>query len=232
VKPLACLRHEEPDDLGIAGEAFAAAGVPVTYVDLWREAPPSLSELSGLVILGGDMNVDDTARYPFLSAERDLLAEAVGSEMPVLGICLGAQLLARTLGAAVTPSAHRELGFFPVRTTDSGAADPLTSCFQDGDLVFQWHRDTFDIPRGGTHLLEGEAVPNQGFRAGELAWGFQFHVEVSSEKLDAWLELAAEDLEREWGRTADELRAEAGRYLPTQQERARELFRRFARLLD
>jgi GMP synthase (glutamine-hydrolysing) len=232
VRPLACLRHEEPDDLGIGEEVFAAEGVPVTYVDLWREEPPSLADLSGLVILGGDMNVDETVRYPFLSAERELLADAVGTGVPVLGICLGAQLLARALGAAVTPSPRREVGFFPLRPTAAGADDPLASCFLDGDLVFQWHRDTFGLPDEGTLLLEGEPVAHQAFRAGERAWGFQFHLEVSSRELDEWLALAAETLERDWRRTPKEVREEADRFLPTQHERSRELFRRFAGLLD
>jgi GMP synthase-like glutamine amidotransferase len=232
VRPLACLRHEEPDDLGVGEDIFAAAGVTVTHVDLWREDPPSLSDVSGLVVLGGDMNVDDIERYPFLSAERHLLARAVAGDVPVLGICLGAQSLARALGTAVTPSPLRELGFFPVRPTPAAADDPLASCFRPGDQVFQWHRDTFDIPAGATLLLEGEGVRHQAFRAGPRAWGFQFHLEVTREELEAWFDLAEPTLAREWGRTRDELLLEADRLLAAQQGRAREVFRRFATLLS
>jgi GMP synthase (glutamine-hydrolysing) len=231
LRPLFCLRHEEPDDLGVGEEVLAADGVAVEYVDLWRQDPPSLTEVSGLVVLGGNMNADDILRFPFLSSERYLLAEAAAGGVPVLGICLGAQLLARALGATVTRSPRRELGFFPVRFTEATRTDPLASCFQDGDLVFQWHRDTFALPDGATLLLEGGAVANQGFRAGERAWGFQFHLEVTREELDAWLELAEPALKREWGRTADELRREADRYLPVQNERSVEVFRRFAGFL-
>ena len=231
MRPLACLRHKEPDDLGIGEEVLGGEGVPVEYVDLWRQDPPSLSDVSALVTLGGDMNSDDVDRFPFLSAERELLARAVDAAVPVLGICLGAQLLARALGAGVTPSPRRELGFIPVRHTESTPADPLASCFQDGDLVFQWHRDSFTLPEGGALLLQGEAVPNQAYRAGEQAWGFQFHLEVTPGELDAWLGLAEANLQREWGRTADELRREADQYLPLQHERSAELFRRFAGLL-
>jgi GMP synthase (glutamine-hydrolysing) len=231
VRPLACLRHEEPDDLGIGEEVLATEGVPIEHVDLWRQDSPPLSEVSGLVVLGGDMNADDVTRFPFLSAERRLLASAVAGGVPVLGICLGAQLLARALGAAVTPSPRRELGFFRIRSTEATRADPLASCFQDGDVVFQWHRDTFALPDGATLLLEGNAVDNQAFRAGERAWGFQFHLEVTREELDAWLRLAEPTLEREWGPTADELRRQADRYLPVQNERSVELFRRFAGFL-
>lgn len=230
MRPLACVRHEDPDDLGVGEAVLASQGVPVEYVDVWRQAPPPLREVSGLVVLGGDMNADDLARFPFLSTERHLLAEATAGGVPVLGICLGAQLLARALGAAVTPSPRQELGFFPVRSTEATGADPLASCFQDGDVVFQWHRDTFGLPAGATRLLEGETVANQAFRAGEQAWGFQFHLEVTPEELEGWLGLAGPRLEAEWGRTVDE-RWEAQRYLPLQLERSAELFRRFAALL-
>ena len=231
MRPLACLRHEEPDDLGIGEEVLAAEGVPVEYVDLWRHDPPLLTDVSGLVVLGGDMNADDIERFPFLASEHQLLAQAAEGGVPVLGICLGAQLLARALGAAVTPSPRRELGFFPVRVTESTTDDPLASSFQDGDLVFQWHRDTFDLPEGAARILEGEAVANQAFRAGQQAWGFQFHLEVTHDELDAWLGLAEATIEKEWGRTAEKLRGEADRYLPVQNERSAEVFRRFAGFL-
>lgn len=231
MRPLACLRHEEPDVLGIGEEVLSAEGVPVEYVDLWRHDPPPFTDVSGLVVLGGDMNADDVERFPFLASERQLLAQAVAGGVPVLGICLGAQLLARALGAAVTPSPRRELGFFPVHVTEATTDDPLASSFQDGDLVFQWHRDTFDLPEGAARILEGEAVANQAFRAGQQAWGFQFHLEVTHDELDAWLGLAEETIEKEWGTTAEELRGEADRYLPVQSERSAEVFRRFAGFL-
>jgi GMP synthase (glutamine-hydrolysing) len=139
--------------------------------------------------------------------------------------------LARALGAAVIPSPRRELGFVPVHVTEATMDDPLASSFEDGDLVFQWHRDTFDLPEGAVRLLEGEAVTNQAFRAGEMAWGFQFHIEVTREELESWLVLAEPALEREWGRSSEELRREADRYLPVQNERSVELFRRFASVL-
>lgn len=231
MRSLACLRHEVADDLGIGEEAFAAAGVPLTYVDLWRCPLPSLQAISGLVVLGGDMNVDDTDQFPFLSAERDLLAQAVAHDVPVLGICLGAQLLARALGASVRPSPARELGFTPVRPAPAAADDPLSSCFIAGDRVFQWHRDTFGLPEGAALLLVGDQVHNQAFRAGKRAWGFQFHLEITRAELKAWLDLSESQLQSEWGRTRDQLLQEADRYLASQQARAGEVFRRFAGLL-
>jgi GMP synthase (glutamine-hydrolysing) len=233
VKPLLCLRHEEPDHLGTAAEVFAASGIDVRYADLWRGARlPDPGEVAGVVVLGGVMNVDQTTDYPFLLPERDFLQAAVAADVPLLGICLGGQLLARTLGAPVGAADVRETGFYPLHPTDGASGDPLFACFRDGDRMFQWHEDAFELPAGASLLLSGEGVPNQAFRTGERAWGVQFHPEVTPELLDAWLDATPEEeLAERWGRTRADLRAEADRYLPSQGRRARELFGRFASIV-
>jgi GMP synthase (glutamine-hydrolysing) len=233
VKPLLCLRHEEPDHLGTAEEVFAASGPDVTYVDLWTGAGlPDPREVAGVVALGGVMNVDQTDAHPFLIPERDFLERAVAAELPVLGICLGGQLLARALGGRVQKAEAPETGFFPLHPTDEAPSDPLFSCFGDGDRMFQWHEDTFELPEGSSLLLSGDGVPNQAFRIGERAWGVQFHPEVTPQLLEAWLDAIPEDeLAERWGRTRIELRAQAERHLPSQQRRARELFGRFASIV-
>lgn len=233
MKPLLCLRHEEPDHLGTAEQAFAASDIDIAYMDLWRGADfPDTGEIAGVVVLGGVMNVDQTDAYPFLLPERGFLQAAVAAGVPLLGICLGGQLLARSLGARVPRARAPETGFLPLHPTDEAPGDPLFSCFRDGDRMFQWHEDAFELPAGATLLLSGDGVPNQAFRAGDRAWGVQFHPEVTPQLLDAWLDATPEDqLADRWGRTRAELRAEAERYLPSQGRRARELFGRFASIV-
>lgn len=233
MKPLLCLRHEEPDHLGTATQVFAASDIDVAYVDLWRGAGlADPREVAGVVVLGGVMNVDQIDAHPFLLTELDFLLRAVDAEVPVLGICLGGQLLARALGARVGKAETRETGFFPLHPTDEAPGDPLFSGFRDGDRMFQWHEDSFEVPDGASLLLYGDRVPNQAFRAGRRAWGVQFHPEVTTRLLNAWLDaVPEEELEEHWGRTGAELRGEARRHLPSQRRRARELFDRFASIV-
>jgi GMP synthase (glutamine-hydrolysing) len=231
MKPLVAIENEDIADLGIAEEVLRSEGVPVETVRAWKgEDLPSLDEISALIPLGGDMNVDQIAEYPYLAEERALLAEAVDRDVPVLGICLGGQLLARALGAPVHPAPIRELGFVPLRLTEEGRRDPVLSALRDGDRMFQWHVDAFGLPAGAALLATGEDVPNQAFRAGRRGWGVQFHPEVSAEELDRWLD-AVPDVERTYGRRIDELRAEISRELDTMHHRSRDLFRRFARVI-
>lgn len=228
MKPVLAIENEDIADLALAEEVLAAEGLPVELVRLWKgDDLPSLEDAGAVVSLGGDMNADDVETFPYLAEERAYLAEAVRREVPVLGICLGGQLLARALNAPVTRAGRPELGFVPLRTTDEGRSDPLVSCLRDGDRMFQWHVDTFEVPDGAVLLATGEAVPNQAFRAGRRAWGVQFHPEVTAGELDGWLG-AVPGIESTYGRTAEDIRSEIAERLPAMHERSRELFRRFA----
>jgi GMP synthase (glutamine-hydrolysing) len=229
--PLICVRNQPPDDLGLGDEVLRSEGIPIRYVDVWREPVPSPKTASALVVLGGAMNADQTDRYPFLSSVRRALRVATDEGVPVLGICLGAQLLARALDAAVVPSPEVEVGFFPLRTTDASESDPLLSAYRDGDLVFQWHRDTFDLPAGATLLLTSDRVPHQAFRFGDLTWGVQFHLEVTRAAVHRWVDLMRDTLEPDWGRSPDDLLRVVDRHLEAQQRRSREVFVRFASLV-
>jgi GMP synthase (glutamine-hydrolysing) len=132
----------------------------------------------------------------------------------------------------VTRAPAREIGFFPLRPTADATDDPLFSSIEEGDRLFQWHEDAFRTPAGGRLLLTGEDGSHQAFRVGEGAWGTQFHPEVTPELLEAWLAATPSHVLREgWGRSADDLAAQAQAHLPAQQERARDLFRRFATLV-
>ncbi len=148
---------------------------------------PDHGEVAGAVVMGGPMNVDEVERFPGLAAEREWLAEAVGRGMPVLGICLGAQLLARALGAEVRPG-EREVGFAPVEV--AAAEDPLLGGLAPRTEALHWHGDCFDLPDGAELLASSPLTPCQAFRTG-TAWGILFHPEADFALIEAWLEAPA-----------------------------------------
>jgi GMP synthase (glutamine-hydrolysing) len=235
MKPVLCVRNDPDDTLGIVEAVLAAEGIQVLRLDGFEAGTrlPDIDQIGGLVVFGGEMNVDETERHPWLLTQRQLMRRAIEGAVPVLGICLGAQMLARALGARVYPAPVRELGFYPLTVTEAGLRDPLVSAFGNADRVFQWHEDTFDLPQGGVLLASGGQIPVQAFSFGERAWGIQFHFEVDREGVEAWLRAAQPTLKSPWNRDANQVRAELDLYLEAQQEHSRRLlagFARFARL--
>ena len=233
MRPLVCIRHEAGDTMGVALPTFEKEGADVRVVDAWDAnlVWPEPREVAGLVVFGGEMNADDFDRHPYLHRERVMLRTAVEAGVPVLGVCLGAQLLARALDALVTVSRVSEFGFTPIWLTEAGELDLLLESLSTGDRMFQWHRDTFQVPAGAELLATGNRVTNQAYRFGSHAWGVQFHPEVTASNLEDWFaEVGDERLERDWGRRMEDVRAEMHEHLPLQHERAKDLFGRFARL--
>ncbi len=155
-----------------------------TVKPLAGQALPDHDEVAGAVVMGGPMNVDETDRHPELAIEREWLAEALRREMPLLGICLGAQLLARALGAEVRPGERPELGFAPVEILD--LEDPILGALAPSTTVLHWHGDVFDLPDGAQHLALSAKTEVQAFRKGN-AWGVLFHPEADFALLEAWL---------------------------------------------
>jgi GMP synthase (glutamine-hydrolysing) len=163
----------------------ACGAVEARTVEPLRGDPlPDHAEVAGALVMGGPMNVDEVERYPALAAEREWLAEAVRRGMPVLGICLGAQLLARALGARVTPGDRPEIGFAEVEVGD--AADPIVGPLAPTTTVLHWHGDVFELPDGATPLASSAQTAQQAFRFGN-AWGLLFHPEADAALVDAWL---------------------------------------------
>lgn len=235
MKPVLLVANDEHETFGVAPAAFAWVGCDLVTVNMTTPGAtlPPLGSVAGVVTFGGAANVDETERYPHLAAVRALTCEAIDRGLPYLGICLGSQLLTRALGGEVRPAPVREFGFEPLRPTEEAGRDRLLSLFADGDMVFQWHEDTYDLPPGATLLAAGDAIPVQAYRVGDLAWGIQFHQELDALELGWWLRLAdeEEDLAATWGKTAGEVTREAERYMDTHEERGRALFQAFAQIL-
>jgi len=192
------IRHVEIEDLGYIGESLERAGIRSRYVD--ADSLPA-GELgaggASLIVLGGPMGVYEAERYPFLGAEIELIQAFLAGGRPVLGICLGAQLVAAAAGARVYPgAAGKEIGWAPVQLTDAGLADPLWAGFPERFQTFHWHGDTFDLPAGAELLARTERYV-QAFRLGPTAYGVQFHPEVVPAQLESWIRAYRLELERE-----------------------------------
>jgi GMP synthase-like glutamine amidotransferase len=159
------------------------------YVDLFQQPPRALDlqQAAGLVVMGGPMNVDEVQRYPFLAAEVEWIDQALEQQLPMLGICLGSQLLAKAAGARVYPNGIKEIGWYALETLPATADDRLFAGCQATETVFQWHGDTFDLPVGAVHLARSTQCEHQAIRVGPCAWGLQFHIEMTPGLVDCWL---------------------------------------------
>jgi len=179
--------HEGP---GAIGEALASAGLDVALVRIDRGDPlpgvDDVANLSGLVVMGGPMGVHDDPAHPWLAAERRLMAAAVHAPIPVLGVCLGAQQLALALGGQVTTGPEPEIGPGVVGLTALAEGDPVFGPVGAALPCMHWHRDTFSLPPGGVLLARSARFPHQAFRFGRLAYGLQFHVELTVGLAEGW----------------------------------------------
>ena len=149
---------------------------------------PNPDRVEGLVIMGGPMGAYETDKYPYLAEECRLIRELAHRNRAVLGVCLGAQLLASSLGARVYPGQQAEVGFGSVELTAEGKQDSLFESVEGPVPVFHWHRDTFDLPEGAVLLASSKEYSHQAFRFGSCAYGLQFHVEPDSETWSSWRE--------------------------------------------
>ncbi|MBI2131912.1 MAG: glutamine amidotransferase [Candidatus Tectomicrobia bacterium] len=193
-------QHTDAEHLALLGDILMRRRIPVRYFPLHRGfSLPRPDELwregKGLVVLGGPMGVYETDKYPWMVPEMGIIGEALRRDFPVYGLCLGSQLMAGALGARVRPGEEKkEIGWFPVSVTAEGARDPLLAGEGSVFTVFQWHGDTFDLPRGAALLASSGRYPRQAFRSGRRGYAFQFHLEVGQADVRRWLQVFAGDL--------------------------------------
>lgn len=183
------LQHVKSEGLGIIGKTIGQKGIEADFVRIFRRdrISGSIQGYDGLIVLGGPMGVYEDDVYPFIKDEIALIKNAMKSNIPILGICLGAQLLAKAAGADVYKGKKKEIGWYDVELTDEGKADSLFVGLPDEFTVFQWHGDTFDMPDGCKCLASSKLFPHQIIKVGKNAYGLQFHLEVTEEMIREWI---------------------------------------------
>ena len=226
--------HTESEDPGSLGTWLADEGLELQVVEPWRgdALPASLDGFDALVVMGGPQQAYDDGSAPWLRDVKGLLREAVRTELPTFGVCLGAQLLAEATGGRVAPGeSGPELGAALVAKRDRAAEDPLFWDLPLSPVVVQWHWDAVvDLPPAATLLMSSTRYPHQAFRVGRAAWGIQFHVEVDEAMVTRWATSDADDL-RERGLDPEAVLARTVPEIPEVEEVWGEVLRRFARLV-
>jgi GMP synthase-like glutamine amidotransferase len=167
----------------------------ITATKFYEDADlPQVHEIDWLIVMGGSMSANDEQIYPWLHAEKKFIADAITNGKIVLGICLGAQLIASALGATVYPNQHREIGWFPIELVVQKENTRLKNIFPSNLEVFHWHGETFDLPEQAVHLARSEGCDNQAFCIGERVFGLQFHLEVTPATIKSLIEQCQSDL--------------------------------------
>jgi GMP synthase (glutamine-hydrolysing) len=225
-------QHVPHEPLGTLDPLLRAAGFRIRYVNFRRdpEQRPTLDRYAALIVLGGPMNADEVDAHPNLATEVELIEEAIDRNLSVLGICLGAQLLAKALGGGVRAGAAREFGWQHVDLTEGGRSDPVLGTFDTRQRVFQWHEDGIELPPGVEHLAGSPACPVQAFRRGEHVYGLQFHLEVSAGLIERWLRVPDNRTlieEPDSGICPASIRAQTSRYIAATEALSRSTFGRW-----
>lgn len=226
------LQHVAYEILGTLNPALKDRGFRIRYINFERhpEAAPDFKNYNGLIILGGNMSVHERVKYPHLNHEMKLIESALRKGVPILGICLGSQLIAEVLGAKVRVHHQPEFGWYDVRMTDEGLSDPLFCNYARNEKIFQMHQDTFDIPNSAVHLAASDSCDAQAFRYGENVYGLQFHLEVDEPMVHRWMNIPANHnliLKHRGKEGLQKVADETHQFMPRNLELSRFTFSRF-----
>ncbi len=184
-------QHVAAEPLGTFDPLIRARGHRIRYLNFSREpdSQPNNQRYDALVVLGGPMMPDQQQQYPHLLTECQTIEHFINAGKPVLGICLGSQLIAHTLGARLFPASQWEIGWYPLEINPQGQQDRLLQHYPSHQPVYQWHGYTFDLPPDAQHLAKSKHCETQAFHYAEHCWGFQFHLELDQRLIRRWLNL-------------------------------------------
>lgn len=225
-------QHVPAEPLGTLDPMLRNRGHRIRYVNFHREpnASPDVSRYDALIVLGGPQMPDQGDIHPYLNVEMRCIEEALKRDIPILGICLGAQLLAYTLGGGVRPLEQWEIGWYDLQPTPFAKADPLFCALLEARPVFQWHGYTFDLPDGAIHLARSSTCENQAFRYARNAYGLQCHLELDERLIFRWLSYPEyrEDLETHGSRgTVEQVREQTHRLIGQSIQLSQQIFGQF-----
>lgn len=230
------IKHNPSEGGGLFEKILREKGWTKEILPLYdgKALPVSVDSYGLILIMGGPMSANDEDRVPFLKKELPFIRQMLKLGKPVLGICLGAQLMAKSLGAQVYPGPYKEIGWYFLNQTPAAKSDPLFSLLDSCFLVFQWHGETFDLPNGGMCLAGNEAYPRQAFRFGERAYGLQFHFEVTEPMIKTWVGQWAEEIKQAKPQplTAQDILRDSRVYLERLQKQVRLFFGGYLDLLE
>jgi len=190
------LQHVPFEDIGSMARDFQTRGFHLSSTHWYRgDDAPDLAQFDALIVMGGPMGIYDEDEYPWLADEKMLIKNAIAAGKIVLGICLGAQLIADVLGGKVTRNAHKEIGWFPLDIIPQAASHPIAKVLARYPEVFHWHGDTFALPEGAVWLAKSEACAHQAFSYKDHVVGFQFHMETTPASAQALITHCAADID-------------------------------------
>lgn len=226
--PVLILKNSTNEGPGTIEDFLAGHNMRYSIIDLSSEEIPMTDGFDALVLLGGPMSANDADKIPYIKKEIELVRDFSGKRKKILGICLGAQIMARAFGAKVYPGPEKEIGWYDIEIDYRGGKDPLmerlvqhpqTKEYLNSIKVFQWHGETFDIPEGAVRVAKSQLYPNQAFRYGENGYAFQFHIEVREETIYEWLKDERVDMAI--------LKRDTGLFFKQYQQRALNFYRYF-----